>query len=217
MGLVIPLALVRARRNPVRVPQRNLSITQGDAITLELACYKTDSGEPLDLGLSTVQMALFPEPDRGDVGGWGHDYGFTHGRAAGVVWQSVGAVTDALAGLAEIDLPEELTASWCGRYAFVLRIDGAITSRGVLQVLHCPHLRAPTRLTPLTDENGLALTDENGLPLIGVVPNEDLASVVSPPAAARGYGALGHIALRAGTPPAAQGYGALGHIALRAG
>lgn len=149
-GLSIPFALVQARRNPVRTPVRNLSITQGDATVLDLSCHESETGGPLDLTGAAVHIALYREPGAVGRHGWsGGDYGWHGGGAGGVYWQGRGEVTQSLLGRAEIDLPGELTAGWCaGRYAFDLRVDtgrgGVTQARGVLQVLESA-FRQPVR------------------------------------------------------------------------
>lgn len=136
-GLTIPLAVERTRRNPVRVPMRNLVINRGDDVTLAVQVYADGAGAVLDISGASVTVSLMRSHDQ--YVGW-HDYGWawwTYPQTP--IWQGVGVIVDGSTGQANVTIPRATTGTLCGRHGFVVSLDdqfgGSVLTRGVFDVI----------------------------------------------------------------------------------
>jgi hypothetical protein len=119
------LTLPLARRNPARIPRRDLSLVTGDGLTLAVHVVATDTPNAAAVDLSGLGPRLRLMVLRGTA-----------------VWSVWGDISGVTTGLVEIALPVGTTETWPSTGMFEIQIEyaGQITTlcRGALQMLPSP-------------------------------------------------------------------------------
>lgn len=119
-----PISLVVRRRNPNSLPERDISLTQGDSDTaLVFTVYERDGdATPSDVRRAFLQFAVLRDYAHGmDNWGWDACSGPTsqfYNQPLLPVFVTQGVVGDGANGQFVVTVPAAVLATWSGSYAF---------------------------------------------------------------------------------------------------
>lgn len=117
-GFAEPMALCVRRRNPTRVPRRNVFVVSSDTPVLALTIYQQDTDPaPIDITTAAFVLSIYRDLDT-RRGCW--DYGFVAPSHPFLVAQFAGIAVDPVNGRVDIPLMASVSPWIEGRYWFDL-------------------------------------------------------------------------------------------------